>query len=415
MEGDGGSAFVSPGRSRTSCVNALIVALNEMCDGSSWYTSTKELQLASLEICIACRTHRTMHLYVNRNIPRRLLAAADASPPHPKRLGRTRVPRLRARYVTWNMRTAESLKDPIFAMTGVDGLKFGDDFDGSLDAVAWPRRLKKIEFQWDSPFNQPIDMVDWPDSLQTLVFGVSFDQPIERVHFPASLQMLVFDVCFDQQIVGAFLPSSLQELDLGEEFNQPIEDVAWPLSLQKLRFGRNFNQPIERAKFPSSLQELTFHGFSRFDQPIEGVLWPDSLQVLIFGHCFNKPVDRARWPRSLQELSFGLCFELPGDKRMGIYSEFNQRICTSCWPASLRRLTLGHKFRQSLEGLGTWMPNLEALRVLDWRYGPGKDDSLLRGIKWPTSLRELTVYIDSNSDGVEIPSIVHVSRPDPMR
>ncbi|CAM9293941.1 unnamed protein product [Ectocarpus sp. 13 AM-2016] len=49
-------------------------------------------------------------------------------------------------------------------------------------------------------------------------------------------------------------------------------------------------------------------------------------------------------------------------------SGFNQRIVRSAWPASLQQLALliGHKFRQSLQGLGTWMPNLETLRVLDW-------------------------------------------------
>ncbi|CAN0245443.1 unnamed protein product, partial [Ectocarpus fasciculatus] len=60
-------------------------------------------------------------------------------------------------------------------------------------------------------------------------------------------------------------------------------------------------------------------------------------------------------------------------------------------------LTLGGDFRQSLQGLGTWMPNLEELRVLDWEYDLDvgivlSHDSLLRGIEWPKGLRELTVF-----------------------
>ncbi|CAM9581862.1 unnamed protein product, partial [Ectocarpus sp. 12 AP-2014] len=94
------------GPRRNSCLKALTVALNETCNGKSWYTSTKELQLASLELCMTCRHHQTLHLTVDAHTPRRLLAAADAPSPHPKRLCGTRVPRLRARRVTWNVPTA---------------------------------------------------------------------------------------------------------------------------------------------------------------------------------------------------------------------------------------------------------------------------------------------------------------------
>ncbi|CAN0436691.1 unnamed protein product, partial [Ectocarpus sp. 12 AP-2014] len=83
----------TPGPTSNSCMNALTVTLNETCDGKGWYTSTKELQLTSFEFCMACRNFQTLHLKVDSQIPRRLLAAADAPPPHPKRLGSTRVPR----------------------------------------------------------------------------------------------------------------------------------------------------------------------------------------------------------------------------------------------------------------------------------------------------------------------------------
>ncbi|CAM9963726.1 unnamed protein product, partial [Ectocarpus fasciculatus] len=44
------SPATTPGPSRNSCLKAISVALNETCDGKRWYTSTKELQLASLEL-----------------------------------------------------------------------------------------------------------------------------------------------------------------------------------------------------------------------------------------------------------------------------------------------------------------------------------------------------------------------------
>lgn len=209
--------FAEP--SGNSYFNALAVALNQMCDGKRWYASTKELQPASLDLCIACRTCPTGHLQVGTRTPRRLLAAADL----PKGRCCTRVPRVRARRVTWDLRTAAELRIPILAMTDTDCLEFGDDFNGSLEAVGWPRRLKTIEFCQVSPLNHPIDLVEWPASLQTLAFGQFFNQPIKGVCWPASLQNLNF----------------------GNEFNQAIEGVSWPDSLQTLTFGDRFNQSVE--------------------------------------------------------------------------------------------------------------------------------------------------------------------------
>ncbi|CAM9454120.1 unnamed protein product [Ectocarpus sp. 4 AP-2014] len=418
----------TPGHQRNSCLNAFIVALDDTCDGKRWYTSTKELQLASIDFCIACRKHQTLHLIVDTGIPRRLLAAADATPSHSKRPFRTRVPRLRARRVTWDLPTAADLSKPIFAMTDVGCLEFGDDFEGGLEAVAWPQRLKTIEFVPTSAFNKPIALVQWPACLQRLTFGGSFIQPIEGAKFPSSLQELTFFAGFNQPIAGVILPSFLQKLQLGLDFNHPIEDVSWPPSLRQLAFGEDFNQPIERAKFPASLKRLMFDVFSEFDQPIGQVAWPTSLQQLTFGNCFNQPIEGVLWPDSLQRLCFGSFFDQSIDNvkwptsleeltigfclsgaRGGIImrSKFNQRIGSSAWPASLRRLTVGNKFRQSLQGLGKWMPNLESLRLLDWDVN-SQNDSLLRRIEWPEGLLQLTVFKESSWEDVEVPATVEV-------
>ncbi|CAN0454430.1 unnamed protein product [Ectocarpus fasciculatus] len=89
-------------------------------------------------------------------------------------------------------------------------------------------------------------------------------------------------------------------------------------------------------------------------------------------------------------------------------SHFNRRLSNSAWPPSFRLLTLGHGFRPSLQGLGTWMPNLETLRLFD--HGSSGHD-LLRGIEWPKGLRHLTVFNESSLHGVELPSTVQVYRP----
>ncbi|CAM9803120.1 unnamed protein product, partial [Ectocarpus fasciculatus] len=388
------------GPASSSCLNAIIVALNETCDGTSWYTSTKQLQLASLEFCIACRTHQTLRLEVDAKTPRRLLAAADAPPPHPKRLCGTRVPRLRARRVTWKMPTAAELGDPILAMMDVDYLRFGYDFDGSLDGVAWPQRLKTIKFHYRSRFNQPLELVKWPPCLEKITLGQHFNQPLELVKWPPCLEKITLGQHFNQPLELVKWPPCLEKITLGEHFNQPLELVKWPACLEKITLGQHFNQPIEGAKFPASLQELIFPGSflgpiagvvlpnslqkldlgmyfnqpiesvawppslkqlelgiyfnqpieqaklpasmqeltfgNAFDQPIERVSWPDSLQRLFLGFSFNQRIDNVRWPASLQDITFG-CYDDQGDNKIVVYADFNQNIGTSVWPASLRR------------------------------------------------------------------------------
>ncbi|CAB1104351.1 unnamed protein product [Ectocarpus sp. CCAP 1310/34] len=402
-----------------------------MCDGKRWYTSTKELQQASLEFCIACRKYQTLRLRVDVQTPRTLLAAVDAPSPHSKRPCRTRVPRLRARRVIWNMPTATELKSPIFALKDVVRLDFGPAFEGSLESVAWPQRLKEIDFSWGSLFNQPIEGVEFPPSLlelrlsdafdqpiedailpkslQFFMFGDDFNHPVDDIRWPPSLEQVFFGKHFNQPIEEVVWPSSLKELTFGyrSRFDQPIKDVEWPASLRQLTFGEAFDQPIESVTFPASLEELAFD--TDFNQPIEGVTWPDSLQRLAFGFLFNQPIDNVRWPASLEEVCFGK-HESQGFDHAIMFSEFNQRVDMCAWPASMRRLTLGHKFRQSLQGLGTWIPNLEIFHFLDHSNGSGDEDSLLRGIEWPTGLRQLAVFRDSRLDGVIIPSTVEVSR-----
>ncbi|CAM9160525.1 unnamed protein product [Ectocarpus sp. 8 AP-2014] len=117
------------------CLEAFAVVLNNTCDGKPWFASTQELQLVSLQLCEACRALNTVHLEADPQIPRTLLAAADAPVAYPTGLCSIRVPRLGVVSVAWNMSTATELKNPIFAFAGVRYLTFGGNFDGALEGV----------------------------------------------------------------------------------------------------------------------------------------------------------------------------------------------------------------------------------------------------------------------------------------
>ncbi|CAM9393068.1 unnamed protein product, partial [Hapterophycus canaliculatus] len=194
------------------CLDAIIIALEQASDGKRWYTSTKELQLASLQFCAACRSVPVFHLRVDSGTPTRLWTSAAARGTRSaKKLSLTRVPAVRAREVTWGISAAALRNVKGDVLSKVEWLSFGNDFNGSpIHGATWPESLQHLTFEWD--FNQPIEMVRWPASLQVLSLGIDFNQPIKRVSWPSSLRQLI----------------------LGRSFNQPINGVSWPASLQEL-------------------------------------------------------------------------------------------------------------------------------------------------------------------------------------
>lgn len=351
---------------RNKCLDAFIVALNQT-DREGWYVSTTQLQLASMQFCVACRDSTALHLTVNDSTPQRLLARADASSsPAMEAPYLTRVPRFRARVVAWHRQSSTELRSPIYSLTDAELFIFDRAFDDTLEGMTWPRRLKWVEF------------------------GDSYDQEIERVSFPPLLQQIIFGFRFNQAIEGVKWPASLLEVTLGYSFDQPIEGVTWPASLRQLTFGHLFNHSIERVSWPSLLEEITFGRC--FDQPISAVAWPAVLQQLTFGGYFNQPVNEVAWPVSLQNLEFGC--------------NFSHAIDSVIWPPSLQRLTLGRWFNQPLCGLRRWIPNLLEIKLLmDCRsyHHP------FARIDWPTSLIKLTIektfwdqYSATFPDGVEL-------------
>jgi ABC-type proline/glycine betaine transport system permease subunit len=65
---------------------------------------------------------------------------------------------------------------------------------------------------------------------------------------------LSFGDDFNQSLERVTLPSSLQSLSVGVKFNQSQEQVTLPSCLESLRFGGNPKQSLEGVTLPSSLQ-----------------------------------------------------------------------------------------------------------------------------------------------------------------
>ncbi len=286
------------GKSR--CLDAFTIALNQAiieCEGGvkHWYASTLELQLASIEMCHACRKVPTLRVRVGDQTPSTLWSPRHSqknlSNTHSSKVGlSSRVPGVHTFCLTWEF--PEEIPAEVVWPASLQQLSFGEYFNQPIAGVVWPASLQQLSF--GKSFNQPIAGVVWPASLQQLSFGSNFNKPIAGVVWPASLQQLSFGLYFNQPIVGVVWPASLQQLSFGESvnmlgngFNQPIVDVVWPSSLQQLSFGGTFNQPIAGVSWPTSLQQLSFGG--TFNQPIAGVTWPTSLQQLSFGKSFNQP------------------------------------------------------------------------------------------------------------------------------
>lgn len=179
------------------CVEALIVSINQSSDMRQWYTVTKELQLASLQLCEACRRAQSVHLRVDDDIPTTLLAEVGACHVHHEGSPSSRVPRLRVRGVTWELLSLDLLSNPDDIFAEGEEMRFVGAFDSNLEVRGWTGRLSTMTLKRSPCFNQPIVGVTWPASLQQLTFGYSFNQPIAGVTWPSSLLQLTFGGGFD--------------------------------------------------------------------------------------------------------------------------------------------------------------------------------------------------------------------------
>lgn len=432
------------------CLQAITIALDAASDGKRWYTSTANLQLASLSLCIACRDVATLHVRVDMLTPPRLWDPAAAQfilTDDPR--GRSeeptvlsRVPPIRARSLRWERpvnlleypRTIESLDDekqeqedfpvqsipnhdiPRSSVTIFDRVRymvFGRHFKDPVDSVVWPHTLQKLRFGYS--FNQPVDGVAWPASLRQLIFGERFNHPIDNVKWPTSLVSLTFGFHFDQRVDAVTWPNSLQHVTFvyGSVFNQPLDGVTWPASLKALTFGHAFNQPLDKVLWPATFQQLTFGAM--FNQSMDGVVWPASLQRLTYGQSFDQPLAKGQQDPLQQQ---GYASETGHQERRNGFDgvsrivvwpdslqqlkfgyEFSQPINSVRWPKSLRELTFGCRFNHEIRDV-IWPASLERLTFIGCFNQP------VESVRWPASLQHLSFgnYFDQRLTAAEWPA-----------
>lgn len=94
----------------------------------------------------------------------------------------------------------------------------------------------------------------WPAHLKQLCLGGRFNQPIEHVVWPASLQKLRLG-SFSQPLDGAEWPASLRRLEFAESSRLPVDTIAWPESLLELDLGRN-EKSMAGITWPASLRSV---------------------------------------------------------------------------------------------------------------------------------------------------------------
>ncbi|CAM9787269.1 unnamed protein product [Ascophyllum nodosum] len=326
---------VVPGASSSwLAIEGLLVALNGVSDGQSWYVPARHLQLVCVDLCTACRRAFASRIVVEADTPRRLWLRRERERYESDNRG-LRVPRMRVNVLVlktsvecishgselFEWESADPAEgeeiETAWWPESVRQLTFRHKFNHSIDTVVWPASLQRLTLGW--AFNQSVDDVEWPPSLLQITFGEHFNRPVNKVAWPASLQQLTFGRNFNQPCDEISWPPSLRRLAFGWRFDQPLDDIEWPASLQQLFFGRRFNQPIDDVVWPASLQKLSF-GWN-FDQPIGNAAWPESLRQVSFGRDFSRPVDGISWPERLQQVTVYGTFEHPIDtlKARGVH------------------------------------------------------------------------------------------------
>ncbi|CAN0029213.1 unnamed protein product, partial [Ascophyllum nodosum] len=97
----------------------------------------------------------------------------------------------------------------------------------------------------------PIDTAIWTTHLRQRVAGNTCGRVETKIILLGASRKFSFGFDFNQPVDNVVWPSSLQKLIFGHDFNQPIENVVLPSSLQQLSFGYTFNQPIDNVLWPS--------------------------------------------------------------------------------------------------------------------------------------------------------------------
>ena len=275
----------------------------------------------------------------------------------------------------------------------------------TISTRAWRTSLCRTGLTFGDNFDQSLEIVTLPDSLQSLTFGDNFDQSLKNVSLPDRLDLWWQ---FRPEPGDCHFAGQFAKLDLWWQFRpEPEERLfarqawflvtistrAWRTSLCRtgLTFGDNFDQSLEIVTLPDSLQSLTFG--DNFDQSLKNVSLPDrldfwwqfrpepeerlfagqawplvtistrawrvnvtlpcSLQSLTFGDNFNQSLKNVSLP---DRLDLWWQFRPEPGELMSLYPAvckawFLVTISTRAWRTSLCRtgLTFGDNFDQSLE------------------------------------------------------------------
>lgn len=172
-------------------VDALTVALNHGSDGVEWYVSTTNLQMASWDLCVTCRSLAMPHIVVNRDTPLYLWLRRKQEAFRNKGAV-SRIPALRSSSITWAM-PPEFISEgsKLFLqkrgnlISGFRRLLRWSPSRNEATATWWPTTLRKMSFA--PTFDHSISDILWPGCLEQLIFGREFDQAINNVQWPTSL------------------------------------------------------------------------------------------------------------------------------------------------------------------------------------------------------------------------------------
>lgn len=119
--------------------------------------------------------------------------------------------------------------------------------------VATPPRIERIV--WEAGANlQELHCI--PETVTTLAFGDFFNGRLQGVAWPPRLRRLIFGCHFNQSLVGVVWPNGLRWLTFGSRFNRPIAGVSLPATLRRVSFGLRFNESLDGIVWPASITTI---------------------------------------------------------------------------------------------------------------------------------------------------------------
>lgn len=104
-------------------------------------------------------------------------------------------------------------------------------------------RQSRLAFDPDM-FDQPVDDVRWPSSLEYLRFGYSFNRPIDKVSWPRSTKYFGLGVGFEQPIESVYVASVTAGPSVAyqtESWNDPLPEIS---GVRVIKYVRDLPFPV---------------------------------------------------------------------------------------------------------------------------------------------------------------------------